>query len=233
MLVLGLDLETSGLDKDVNEILEVGAVLWNVAEKRPVKILSFFNKDVQGEVPEMIEKLIGVKVGEVKRWGRPLKEGFDELDEMVEAATYIVAHNGNGFDRPFIETAYNKIGMTFPEKTWIDTLTDLPYPDGMGTRKLAYLACEHGFINPFPHRAITDVLTTLKIMAKYDFNIVEEVAKSPIIKVIAQVGYEEREKPRRAGFRWDSQKRFWYLDIRKALVATREFNFKHYISEDE
>jgi len=231
MLVLGLDLETSGLDKETCDVLEVGAVLWNVEEKRPVKLLSFFNKDFKGEIPEFIENLVGLKSDEVKKWGRPIKEGLEELNEMFEAATYVVAHNGNGFDEPFLRKTYNDQGMQMPKKIWIDTLTDLPYPDGMGTRKLGYLACEHGFINPFPHRALTDVLTTLKIFSSYDFGIVEEVAKSPMVQVIAHVGYEERDKPRRAGFRWDSKKRHWFMDIRKALIPAREFNFKHHIDE--
>ncbi len=232
MLVLGLDLETSGLDKTECDILEFGAALWNVEEKRPVYLFSQFNCDFQSEVPPMIENLIGLKASEVKKWGKPLRECLNELTKLMEAAEYIVAHNGTGFDKPFLEHTYKSVGMKMPEKIWIDTQIDLPFPDGMGTRKLSYLAAEHGFINPFPHRAITDVLTTLKLMSQYDFETVVSVASTPLVQVIAQVSYDERHKPRQAGFRWDSQRKFWYLDIRKALIPSRDFNFDYHINDN-
>lgn len=231
MLVLGLDLETSGLDKETCDILEFGAVLWHVEEKRPVNICSLFNRDFRSEVPAEIEKLIGLKAAEVKLYGKSLRECLDQMTELMNAAEYIVAHNGTGFDKPFLAHTFKNAGLPMPEKTWIDTQIDLPFPDSMGTRKLSYLACEHGFVNPFPHRAVTDVLTTLKIFAEYDFDTVVSIASTPIVQVIAQVGYEERHKPRQAGFRWNSERKFWYLDIRKALIPTREFNFKHYIND--
>lgn len=232
MLVLGLDLETSGLDKHECDILEFGAALWNVEEKRPVYLFSQFNKDFQSEVPPEIEKLIGLRAAEVKTYGKPVRECLKELSTLMEKADYIVAHNGTGFDKPFLEHTYKSLGLQMPEKIWIDTQIDLPFPDGMGTRKLSYLAAEHGFINPFPHRAITDVLTTLKLFSMYDFNTVIEVASSPLVQVIAQVTYDERHKPRQAGFRWDSQRKFWYLDIRKALIPAREFNFDYHINDN-
>ena len=231
MLILGLDLETSGLDRKTCDVLEIGAALWNVKEKRPVRLYTQFNKDFQSEVPEEIESLIGIKAYEVKKYGKSLRECLNELTPLMEDAEYIVAHNGTNFDKPFLEETYKSIGLKMPEKIWIDTQIDIPYPDGMGTRKLSYLACEHGFVNPFPHRALTDVLTTLKLLSLYDFDVIKEIAKSPVVQVIAQVTFDERHKPRQAGFRWDSERKFWYLDIRKALVPTREFNFKHYINE--
>ena len=231
MLILGLDLETSGLDEKECDILEFGAVLWHVKEKRPVRLFSQFNRDFKSEVPPEIEKLIGLNASEVKRFGKPLRECLEDLNTLINSVEFVVAHNGKNFDKPFLENTYNSIGMKMPEKIWIDTMIDLPYPDGMNTRKLSYLACEHGFINPFPHRALTDVLTTLKILSQYDFEVIKEVAKSPLVQVIAQVSYDERHKPRQAGFRWDAERKYWFLDIRKALVPTREFNFKHFINE--
>jgi DNA polymerase-3 subunit epsilon len=232
MLVLGLDLETSGLEKTECDILEFGAALWNVEEKRPVYLFSKFNRDFKSEVPPEIEKLIGLRAAEVRTWGKPLNECLKELTELMEKADYIVAHNGTGFDKPFLEYTYKSAGLKMPEKIWIDTQIDLPFPDGMGTRKLSYLAAEHGFINPFPHRAITDVLTTLKLFSMYDFNTVIEVASTPLVQVVAEVSYDERHKPRQAGFRWDSQRKFWYLDIRKALIPARDFNFDYHINDN-
>ena len=82
-------------------------LFWNVEEKRPVYLFSKFNKDFQSEVPPMIENLIGLRASEVKKWGKPLRECLTELTELMEAAEYIVAHNGTGFDKPFLELLFS------------------------------------------------------------------------------------------------------------------------------
>ena len=49
MLLLGIDLETDGLDPKVNNILEVGAVLYDWDTKTPVQMLSeFIDPDYAG-----------------------------------------------------------------------------------------------------------------------------------------------------------------------------------------
>lgn len=55
----------------------------------------------------------------------------------------------------------------------VDTRTDLPVPLA---GKLKYLACERGFINPFPHRALFDVMTMLRILSEYDIERMAERA---------------------------------------------------------
>jgi DNA polymerase-3 subunit epsilon len=139
---------------------------------------------------------------------------------MAEHCEYIVAHNGTRFDRLFLEKQTWK-----PEKPWIDTLTDVPYPNEIVTRKLNFLAAEHGFLNPFPHRAIFDTLTMLKVFSLYAIDHVVEDMKSPLVKIMAQVSYEEKSKAKDLGFRWDPQNRHWYMEIRRLAWERRVFPF--------
>ena len=37
----------------------------------------------------------------------------------------------------------------------------------------------HGFLNPFPHRAVTDVMSMLKIASQYDLDRMADLAKLP------------------------------------------------------
>ena len=48
------------------------------------------------------------------------------------------------------------------------------------TRSLPYLAADHGFLNPFPHRALFDVMTMIQIAGMYDINEILKYADSPI-----------------------------------------------------
>ncbi|MEG7787053.1 hypothetical protein U2388_15000, partial [Listeria monocytogenes] len=52
---------------------------------------------------------------------------------------------------------------------WLDTRYDLPHEEEPESRKLKHLACDLGFTNPFPHRAVTDVLTMCRVTASHDF----------------------------------------------------------------
>ena len=73
---------------------------------------------------------------------------------------------------------------------------------GYNTNNLNYLAADHGFINPFAHRAIFDVLTMFKVLENYDLNKIVENSKEEKVNLIAQVSYSERNKAKALGYKW-------------------------------
>ena len=85
----------------------------------------------------------------------------------------------------------------------------LSRPPAITTRKLTHLAAEHGFLNPFPHRAVSDVLTMLKVLSHYDIAPVLESARQPSFTVKACVSYDDREKAKARGYRWDAARKIW------------------------
>ena len=58
-LILGLDVETQGLDATKDRVTEWGLVLWDSFTKQPVRISGFLVK-VPGGVSTEIEKLTGI-----------------------------------------------------------------------------------------------------------------------------------------------------------------------------
>lgn len=117
-----------------------------------------------------------------------------------------------------------QLGMTFL-RPWIDTTEDVPYPLEVKTRKLTHLAAEHGFVNPFPHRAVTDVLTTLRILSFYSTEEVERYAKAESKTLVANF---ERDDPefevkkdavKRNGYRWTGAPEYqWKKSIKDFQV---------------
>lgn len=208
MIVMGYDLESTGLDVKTARILEVGAVIWDTEKQIPIDIFSCFVRDVE-ILPEYLPAL--AINGIDPKWlagGISLKDIFRSLyiicrQHKVEA---VVAHNGGNYDKPLTMNEMARLYLPEQESIlefpWIDSLTDLPFKREPKSRSLNHLAADHGFINPFQHRAVFDVLTMLKIMSHYDFQEVLQLSKIPFVTVRALVTYDERQLAKDMRFSW-------------------------------
>jgi len=223
MILLGIDLETTGLDPQCCEVIEVGAVLWDTAVSQPIKIYSTVVKP-KSPIPPEITGLTGITNEMVERFGTPWDTVLKTLQKLQEDCDYLVGHNAKHFDSECL--AYH--GMAFT-KPWIDTITDLPYPEAITTRKLTHLAAEHGFINPFPHRAVTDVLTTLRILSTYPDDEIEKYAQAESVTLIAQFekkdpDFEQKKEfvKRVRQFRWFPEPDFQWRKTLKSFMVEDE-----------
>jgi len=174
MFVLGLDLETTGIDPNKDLIIEVGAVVWDVKTQKPRALMSEL-VSIDQSVPAECSAITGITDEDLKIWGQPLNDVMLRLKQLTYECDYVVAHNGAKFDRLFLQRYYDQNPLWSFEKPWIDTLTDVPFPKQIITRKLNFLAAEHGFLNPFSHRAVFDVLTMMKVFSSYSF---EEILRN-------------------------------------------------------
>lgn len=223
MYLLGIDLETTGLDPKQNDIIEVGAILWDANQTKPVRLMSELVQTNQVISPEITE-ITGLTNEDVSRFGKAPEVVLGQLKSLAENAQYIVAHNGREFDRLFLERYWQQWGseVSLP---WIDTVTDVPYDDKITSRKLTHLCAEHGFLNPFAHRAVFDVMSMLKVLSHYEFSVVETFSRSPTLKLVAKVSYDDREKAKKAGFRWDPAGKVWFRTVKECQLPSLQFEF--------
>jgi DNA polymerase III subunit epsilon len=170
MIILGLDFETTGFSPVRDRVIEVGAVLWDTKSHAPVRIVGVLVKsDVRNSAGAMAVNHITNEM--LDQWGISSRAGYDLVARMMQTCDAVCAHNGTTFDKPFVEewskreTVTGLTGEFLPKRVWLDTKTDIA---GMENKKLIYLAAEHGFVNPFPHKAATDVLTMLRVLDGYD-----------------------------------------------------------------
>lgn len=214
MLWLGIDFETTGLDTQNDRITEIGAVLWDPFEKKPLKLFHEFLKVDRPLTPE-IQKLTGLSDAILEKYGKPFKSVAENMAELFQHCSHVVAHNGTGFDKPLFkaECVRHKVGEW--ERPWIDTSVDVPFPADITARKLTYLAAEHGFLNPFAHRAVFDVLTMLTVISNYDPHEIVRWSESPAVTIRAKVDYADRAKASSRGYRWDAARKFWVKTIKE------------------
>jgi len=220
MIVLGLDFEstfTDPIDPTKARIIETGAVLWDTERKMPLEIFNQVNPWLAtfGPFDPRVTELTGLTEDDLNAHGRPLDKILDRLQFMMIRAEAVVAHNGTLFDKPLLESELKRIDRPAPNKLWFDTCCDVPYPKSVETRKLAFLAPAHGFLNPFSHRAVFDVLSMLRIMSGYDISEIHRrsIALKVRLRAVTSKPWEDGGKSNQIakdnGFRFDGITKSW------------------------
>jgi DNA polymerase-3 subunit epsilon len=205
VILLSLDFETTGLNRQTDRITEVGAVLWTTARNRTLETQAFF-VDAGLPVPQEVTDLTGIHPAMIKKFGVEEDYAVDEILRMALVADAYIGQNVKGFDREFLLNAAKRLNKTVPEKIWIDTCTDLP---GVEKQKLTLMAAEAkdpktgrhcGFVNPFPHSALSDAMTVLQLVSLFDIEAVMFRARQPEVVLQALHKFDDNHQAKKLGF---------------------------------
>lgn len=223
--ILALDYETEWATP-VNPLLirplEVGAVLTKQTLEG-LEVIEEYNtliyeKDHMVSPKELVQ-LTGITDQMRMEEGISSWTAHNNLNDMLKDCDYVMAHNGNQFDKIVYEEECARLGIKHVVRPWIDTKVDLPLPDHIKTRKLTHLWAEHKLEGA--HRAIFDVNLMLEIFSHYDLLEVIELSKQPTIKLIASVSYHDRNLAKDRGYYWDGENKRWTKEL-KEQAAIRE-----------
>lgn len=225
MIILSLDFETTGLDKNSDRVIEVGAILYSTTLAQMLYChTDLVRSDVL--VSKEITEITGIRQAMVTKFGVESKTALTRLLDMVDEAEAIVGQNIVDFDMPFLVNWAAREKEIVPDRLVIDTYTDLP---GVDAKHLGYMAADEGFVNPFPHRALADALTVLKLISLHDgkrkpstFEDIVTRAKSPRVTVAAQITREQNQLARKRGYRWAPAPRNVWHKTFKELDLERE-----------
>lgn len=217
MRLLGFDVESTGLDTKIDEITEIGLVLWDTDEHQPVRMTSCLIKTTFS-VSSDITRIAGITQSMIDNYGLPSASVLKAVVNMAKDADFFVAHNAE-FDRGMLETWCVREKVAMPAIPWIDTRTDLPtaaYELGKSA-SLKYLACDHGFVYP-AHRAMNDVLAMFQILDRYDIKTIVERAQTPNVSVRAVVTFDERNLAKERGYYWKPELKLWIKPLKLNMV---------------
>lgn len=224
MIVLGLDLETTGLDNQKDSITEIGAVLYDWKTNTPLEMM---NRVIttSDSIPQRIVELTGITDEIIKNHGKDIMSVVNEFNSLASQAEMLVIHNAP-FDTGFMKPLEG-LGLLGLNKEVIDTMRDLPLNKTIHQSvKLTHLAATHGFLNPFSHRAIFDVLTMLKVLGCYQIEDVLNYKNSPTLKVIANVTFDQKDLAKEAGFRWHAKEKIWFKELKEFELNKEEQDYK-------
>lgn len=123
----GFDIETTGLDFGDHRIIEVYIGLY-----REDKLLrEYFTRiDPQRSIAKEAQAVH--KITSADLVGKPTWEAVaPKVHAFLSRADIWVAHNGEGFDKPFIAYEMKRVGLAMPERPMIDTMQfQWATPDG-------------------------------------------------------------------------------------------------------
>lgn len=218
MIICGLDFETQSADASTTRVTEVGAALYQyIPYPLPwVKLKGFSSICWEPEYPPQTEKIVeltGITDGVLQRDGRPCREVFPKLLEFIAQADIVLAHKIS-FDQTVLNSTCTLLGITPPNKEWLCTLTNFPWPTKYTCHKLGHLGWEHGLNFPASslHRAEQDVDLMMSLVQQYNFEEVLAYARSPWIYLKADVlgpwidGGIQNGIAKSLGFGWESVK---------------------------
>ena len=196
--VLILDTETTGLDENKHEIIEIGCILFHVSSKSVLSQVSFLFAVTSNEA----EHVNGIPA-QVTNVFQPWEDGLNFFMKLVDCSDLIVAHNVE-FDRKW----FGKGRLPKLEKKWICSLEDINWSFQQNLKirpSVTDLALSFSIPVWSLHRALSDCFYISEVFKKCE-NLEELLLKAtePRFLYKALVSYDERFLAKEAGFRWNS-----------------------------
>jgi len=216
MRILCLDVESTGLNPEKDQITEWGAALYDSDTKQPVRVSGFLIKGVF--ISEEITRITHITQSMVDTYGVSPEAGLAAIYGLAQQAEYLCGHNFQ-FDRSFLDAEAKRQGKALITLPHIDTRTDLPpeaYKKGKSA-SLKYLCCDHK-IYFTAHRAVSDVLATLELLGQYDIREVIERSRIPNVEVRAVVDYSERLLAKERSYYWFAELKQWRKPMKLSEV---------------
>lgn len=154
-----IDIETTGLDCNKDEIIEIGAikVSGNKIEEFSV-LVSCLNK-----LPHFIVELTGITENLLNEKGVELKHALELMIEFIGGKT-IVGYNIN-FDIKFINYNLKKLKLNPLQNKCIDVLSIVKKENMyLNSYKLEHVLSEYKIGKTLSHRALSDAKQTLQLI---------------------------------------------------------------------
>ena len=224
-----LDTETTGLDHNKDEIIEIAIRKWIYHKRehyliKPVEEYSELNEPKRNEISEDITKLTGITKEDVK--GK--KIDWKMVSKLIGESDFVLAHNA-GFDRPMIE-AVEEVNKISASKIWTCSLKQVNWTQmGFLSSKQELLCIFHGFYYS-GHRALTDIDALAHLILEGDYlkEILANAKTKQVCVDCVQAPFESKDILKNNGFSWDAPNKFW-----TRLVSESELDeMKNFLTEE-
>lgn len=217
-----IDTETTGLDTDVCEIIELGYQIiefdssghfYNVLSSK-----NFLNEP-DGEISAEVTRVTGLTMDDVKGHKIP----WQEVEKEIAEVQLCVAHNA-GFDRPVVE----RYSDVFVNKIWGCSVAQIDWTNlaDVGSKSQEFLCWKVGQFFYGAHRALDDVQALCQLLS-LPISKEQKPALSFLLQAVRQskslikatgAPFDVKDDLRSRGYRWNVSERVWQKVIEDALL---------------
>jgi DNA polymerase III epsilon subunit-like protein len=233
MIIAAFDLETTGVDKQKDRIIEIGLALYSTGQHRVLESTGFLVDPDGVAVSDEITGITGIYSNAVEAFGYDKTSPIDSFCEYYNKAEAVIGHNILRFDMPIIYAAMARHGYdSLSEKLVIDTMTDIP---GVKGEQLITMCAKAGFLYK-AHGAVADATAVLSLAEYHSTNFPErswvkivERAKSPLVVLFSKQDNTtaNNKVARKAGFRWNGDFKVWWQAIKEMDVKEFAERYPH------
>jgi DNA polymerase-3 subunit epsilon len=221
--VLVFDCETSGLDRDHDEVIEVGYVLWSVEHRT---VLECYSAVLSGD-GNAAELFNAIPPG-ARSFGTDPEIAWTIAGQAAQQADLVLAHQAD-FDRAFVWRAASSFETSTPydgaadllKLRWVCTIEDFLWPIVSASKSLVSIALAHGVAVTSAHRAINDCLLLARLLERVDhvddlLHLALQRASRPKAEFIARTPYQQKDLVKAAGFHWNGTVWSRYMAVEDA-----------------
>lgn len=211
VLLLLVDFETTGLDADTCEPVEIGLVQvsYSPSARRITEVIEIISQFEQPKKPisDEITRITGITNEMVKG------HSFDEstIERLFNSSKAVVAHNAR-FDRSFSDARFKNLS----DHVWGCSVKDVDwYGLGFESAKLEYLLLKNGYFYE-GHRAAIDCLAMVQLFSLVPdaLHCILEAAQEVKYKILAKgVSFANKDAVKDRGYHWDGNKRYWWTEV--------------------
>lgn len=199
ILITIVDVETTGLNPDTDEVIEVAAILYSDDHGAILQQVSTLLPVEENPAYDTNGISVAMSEASVMCWD---SQDFivRAISEMMKASDYVIAFNAD-FDRSFME-GHSTLWTT--AKPWADAAA-ITYPRQSTKKDLVNIALANGIPVVNAHRALDDCRLVADLLGKVpDLEAQLALAARPKATVKALVSFEQKELAKAAGFVWDA-----------------------------
>jgi DNA polymerase-3 subunit epsilon len=216
-----VDTETTGMNADRDEIIELGLVVVAVGATsgQAFEVLESYGglEEPSGPIPPETTRVHGITDAMVAG------QRIDDLrvEAMLKDVGLVIAHNA-GFDRRFLE----KRLPVFARLPWACSVKDVAWhEEGFRSQKLDYILMQCGYFHE-AHRAEADCLALLDVLQR-PLEKAGGVAMTQLFRAANQKRYriwavnspfDAKDALKAVGYRWEAAVRCWNLETSEVAL---------------
>jgi DNA polymerase III subunit epsilon len=223
--VIILDCETTGLNADADEIIELAMLKVAITPDGKLgQILDLFScfQEPTSPISKQITEITGITEADVA----DQKIDHDKVEAFIGSPTLVIAHNA-GFDRLFVERRFR----FFAPHPWACSINDIPWRAlNFETTKLKYLLMDMGYFYT-AHRALEDCNAVYHALKHCPTSTPGDQCFTSLLSNAMRTNYriashnspfDKKDLLKARGYRWHDGTRqvvkHWYRDVEQVDI---------------